>query len=302
MTKPTTSRSDAPLGVADASAGEELAGDIVADGQAVTQPRRTRVWRRGLPALLAVAIFLAIWQVVVWTGWKPDYLLPGPLTVLGELVRLASEPSFWEALGRTLTRAVIGFALALVIGTAIGLATARSRLLRSAIGSLVTGLQTMPSVVWFPLAILLMGLGEQAIMFVVVLGAAPSIANGVLTGVDQVPPAYHKLGDVLGAHGWTLYRHIIIPAALPSYVAGLSQGWAFAWRSLMAGELLVVIPGAIALGNRLSYAQEFGDATGLMAYMIVILIVGMLADTAFGALARRIRRRRGLATPAETRA
>ncbi len=151
----------------------------------------------------------------------------------------------------------------------------------------------MPSVVWFPLAILLLGLGEQAIMFVVVLGAAPSIANGVLTGVDQVPPAYHKLGDVLGAKGWTLYRHIIIPAALPSYVAGLSQGWAFAWRSLMAGELLVVIPGAIALGNRLSYAQEFGDATGLMAYMIVILIVGMLADTAFSAMSRRIRRRRG---------
>lgn len=295
MTRPTTSRSEAD----DVTDPLEVVDDAAADSPAerTTAPR----WRRALPILMATGIFLALWQVVVWTGWKPDYLLPGPLTVLGELVRLASEPSFWEALGRTLTRAVIGFALALVIGTAIGLATARSRLLRSAIGSLVTGLQTMPSVVWFPLAILLMGLGEQAIMFVVVLGAAPSIANGVLTGVDQVPPAYHKLGDVLGAHGWTLYRHIIIPAALPSYVAGLSQGWAFAWRSLMAGELLVVIPGAIALGNRLSYAQEFGDATGLMAYMIVILIVGMLADTAFGALARRIRRRRGLATPAELR-
>ncbi|MHA6523486.1 ABC transporter permease [Tessaracoccus sp. G1721] len=293
MTRPTTSRSETdvtdPLEVADDAAVESPA-------ERAGTPR----WRRALPILLATGIFLTLWQVVVWTGWKPDYLLPGPVAVLGELGRLASEGSFWEALGRTLTRAVAGFALALIIGTAIGLATARSRLLRSAIGSLVTGLQTMPSVVWFPLAILLMGLGEQAIMFVVVLGAAPSIANGVLTGVDQVPPAYHKLGDVLGAHGWTLYRHIIVPAALPSYVAGLSQGWAFAWRSLMAGELLVVIPGAIALGNRLSYAQEFGDATGLMAYMIVILIVGMLADTGFSALARRIRRRRGLATPAES--
>ncbi|MBB1511181.1 ABC transporter permease [Tessaracoccus sp. MC1627] len=294
MTRPTTSRSDSP-----ATDPLEPIDDAAAD--ATVERKALPRWRRALPILLATLFFLAVWQVVVWAGWKPDYLLPGPLVVLGELARLSADPEFWQALGRTLTRAVLGFALALAIGTAIGLATARSRLLRSAIGSLVTGLQTMPSVVWFPLAILLLGLGEQAIMFVVVLGAAPSIANGVLTGVDQVPPAYHKLGDVLGAHGWTLYRHIIIPAALPSYVAGLSQGWAFAWRSLMAGELLVVIPGSLALGNRLSSAQEFGDATGLMAYMIVILIVGMLADTAFTAMSRRIRRRRGLATPSESR-
>ena len=296
MTKPITSRSDdATL----APAGPVLDDSVLAESSDTTASPRSPWWRRGLPIVIAIALFLTVWQVVVWSGWKPDYLLPGPVAVLGELGRLASELTFWQALGRTLTRAVAGFGLAVGIGTVIGLAAARSRLLRSAIGSLVTGLQTMPSVVWFPLAILLLGLGEQAIMFVVVLGAAPSIANGVLTGVDQVPPAYHKLGDVLGAHGWTLYRHIVIPAALPSYVGGLNQGWAFAWRSLMEGELLVIIPGSIALGNRLSAAQEFGDSTGLMAYMIVILIVGMLADTAFSALARRIRARRGLATPAE---
>jgi len=112
--------------------------------------------------------------------------------------------------------------------------------------------------------------------------------------IDQVPPAYFKLGRVLGAHGWRLYRFIVIPAALPSYVGGLNQGWAFAWRSLMAGELLVLIPGAVALGNRLAFAQEFGDAAGLLAYMLVILVVGMLADAGFGAVATRIRRRRGL--------
>lgn len=295
MTKPTTSRSDV-----DAVKAESVILDDSAAVEATTSPRGGW-WRRGLPPLLAVLIFLTIWQVVVWSGWKPDYLLPGPTVVLGELGRLSSEPAFWQALGRTLSRAVTGFALAIAIGTVIGLAAARWRLLRAAIGSLVTGLQTMPSVVWFPLAILLLGLGEPAIMFVVVLGAAPSIANGVLTGVDQVPPAYHRLGTVLGAHGWTLYRHIVIPAALPSYVGGLNQGWAFAWRSLMAGELLVIIPGALALGNRLSSAQEFGDSTGLLAYMIVILIVGMVADTGFSALARRIRRRRGLVTPTARR-
>lgn len=294
MTKPITSRSDDAL----VEASPILDDSAVVDA---SLPTRGAWWRRALPPLLAVLIFLAIWQVVVWSGWKPDYLLPGPVVVLSELASFGSDPEFWQALGRTLSRAVTGFALAIAIGTVIGLAAARWRLLRAAIGSLVTGLQTMPSVVWFPLAILLLGLGEQAIMFVVVLGAAPSIANGVLTGVDQVPPAYHKLGDVLGAHGWTLYRHIVIPAALPAYVGGLNQGWAFAWRSLMAGELLVIIPGALALGNRLASAQEFGDSTGLLAYMIVILMIGMLADTGFSTLARRIRVRRGLATPAETR-
>lgn len=260
-----------------------------------TGTRQAPWWRRELvPMLLAAAILLAVWQVIVWLRLRPEYLLPGPVTVFGELGRTLVDPEFWPALGRTLSRAVVGFGLAVLIGTAIGLASARFKLLRSAIGSLITGLQTMPSVVWFPLAILLLGLGEQAITFVVVLGAAPSVANGVLTGVDQVPPAYFRLGQVLGAQGWTLYRHIVIPAALPAYVGGLNQGWAFAWRSLMAGELLVVIPGAIALGNRLAFAQEFGDAAGLMAGMVVILIIGMTADAVFGALARRIRARRGL--------
>lgn len=283
MTTPTTSRSE------DA--------ELVADEVTVVRERGGRSrWARGpVPVLLAVVIFLAVWQVVVWTGWRPQYLLPGPVAVIGELGQLATEPMFWQALARTLLRAVVGFALAVGIGTIIGLAAARSELLRAAIGSLVTGLQTMPSVVWFPLAILLLGLGEQAILFVVILGAAPSVANGVLSGVDHVPPAYFRLGKVLGADGWRLYRFIVIPAALPAYVSGLNQGWAFAWRSLMAGELLVVIPGAVALGNRLAFAQEFGDATGLLAYMLVILVVGMLADTAFSAISRNLRRRRGLA-------
>lgn len=278
MTNPTTSTSERePVSVA------------------ASLPKLGRWARRSLaPAGLAVLLFVGVWQAVVLSGWRPDYLLPGPATVWSALGEISAAAEFWQSLGRTLTRAVTGFGLAVAIGTLIGLAVARSKLLRAAIGSLVTGLQTMPSVVWFPLAILLLGLGEQAIMFVVVLGAAPSIANGVLTGVDQVPPAYFRLGHVLGAQGWNLYRFIVIPAALPSYVGGLNQGWAFAWRSLMAGELLVVIPGAVGLGNRLAFAQEFGDAAGLLAYMIVILVVGMLADLAFSALSRHIRRRRGL--------
>jgi NitT/TauT family transport system permease protein len=254
-----------------------------------------RIWRGAWPKLIAVGLFVAIWQVVVLTGWRPEFALPGPLTVLHSLADIVGTEKFWQSLTTTLTRAVVGFAAAIAIGTALGLAVSRSRVLRSGVGSLITGLQTMPSIVWFPLAILLFQLSEQAITFVVVLGAAPSIANGIISGIDHVPPAFTRLGTVLGARGWSLYRHVVVPAALPSYVAGLNQGWAFAWRSLMAGELLVVIPGATSLGSRLQYAQEFANAADLIAYMLVILVIGMLADWVFSSASRRMRARRGLA-------
>ena len=121
---------------------------------------------------------------------------------------------------------------------------------------MVTGLQTMPTIAWFPLAIMLFGLNETAILFVVVLGAGPAIANGVISGVDHIPPLQLRAGRVLGARGLTLYRHVIIPGSLPGYVAGLKQGWAFAWRSLLAGELLVIIAKKPSLGVRLELAHQ----------------------------------------------
>jgi len=170
----------------------------------------------------------------------------------------------------------------------------RSRILRTALGSFITGLQTMPSIAWFPLAIVLFQLSEKAIFFVVVLGAAPSIANGVISGVDFVPPVLVRAGRNLGARGLSLYRYVIGPASLPAIVAGLKQGWAFAWRSLMAGELLVVIPGAPAIGSNLQHARENTDYPGLISHMIVILIIGIIVDALFNVANNRIRRRWGL--------
>jgi ABC-type nitrate/sulfonate/bicarbonate transport system ATPase subunit/ABC-type nitrate/sulfonate/bicarbonate transport system permease component len=266
--------------------------DPTAGGAAVRAS--SRVWRALWPKLIAVGLFVALWQALVTSGWREEFVLPGPATVAAALADIVPTDEFWTSLLKTLTRAGVGFATAIVIGTALGIMVSRSRLLRTAVGSLITGLQTMPSIVWFPLAILLFQLSESAITFVVVLGAAPSIANGIISGIDHVPPAFTRLGRVLGANGFSLYRHIVIPAALPSYVAGLNQGWAFAWRSLMAGELLVVIPGATSLGSRLAYSQEFANAPHLLAYMVVILIIGMGADWVFSTAARRMRTRRGL--------
>jgi sulfonate transport system permease protein len=256
--------------------------------------RGARLWAGTWPKLLAIAIFLAFWQIVVWTKWRPDYILPGPVPVFRQLGHDVATLDLWRAVGTTMQRGVFGFALATAVGLALGLAVARSRILRSAIGSMITALQTMPSIAWFPLAILLFQLTESAIVFVIVLGAAPSIANGVIAGVDYVPPLLLRVGRNVGARGIALYRHVIAPAALPWIVAGLKQGWAFAWRSLMAGELLVIIADKPSLGVRLQFAREFARASDMIATMIVILVIGLLVDLAFTSADRRLRARWGV--------
>ncbi|GAB3954064.1 hypothetical protein GCM10027614_60520 [Micromonospora vulcania] len=256
--------------------------------------RATRIWAATWPKLAALAIAILAWQIVVWSGWKPPYSLPGPLTVGRELVAQAQGPQLWEGLLTTLRRAAVGYVFSVAVGLLLGLAVARSTVLRAAIGSMITALQTMPSIAWFPLAILLFELSEKAIFFVVVLGAAPSIANGVISGVDYVPPLLLRAGRNLGARGINLYRYVIAPAALPAIVAGLKQGWAFSWRSLMAGELIVVGISQTSLGAQLTYSRELSDAPWLLSTMIVILVLGLVVDAAFGAADKAIRRRWGV--------
>jgi NitT/TauT family transport system permease protein len=257
--------------------------------------RARRIWLATWPKLAAIALALFVWQVVVWTGWRKEYVLPSPPTVFKELGSLIADGTVLEAVGTTMRRALVGYALALVIGGIIGAVVVSSKIARSAVGSLITGLQTMPSIAWFPLAILLFQLTEGAITFVVVLGAAPSIANGLITGVDHVPPILLKAGRTIGARRFGLLRYVVLPAAMPSFVGGVKQGWAFAWRSLLAGELLVTF-GVVSIGSQLDAFREQSDAAGLLAIMIVILVIGIVVDAAaFGTLDRWVRRRHGLA-------
>lgn len=261
--------------------------------------RASRIWAATWPKLGAVALALLLWQLVVWSGWKPDYLLPGPLAVFGSLFDNFGD--YVAAALVTLQRAAIGFGVAVVIGTLIGALVVRSRVLRSAVGSMITGLMTMPSIAWFPAAIVLFGLKESAILFVIVIGAAPSVANGFIAGVDNTPPILVRAARMLGAKGWSSFRHVVLPAALPTYIGGLKQGWAFAWRSLLAGELLVQIAGKESLGRDLDTARQFADYKALYATMIVILVIGIVVDSLiFGQLERRIRRRYGLIDAAAT--
>jgi NitT/TauT family transport system permease protein len=256
-----------------------------------------RIWGAVWPKLLAIAIVIGVWELIHLSGWKQD-ILPGPAAVFADLWAQLHHILLWQAIGTTLRRAVIGFGLAVIIGVIIGALVSRIRPLRAAAGSMITALQTMPSIAWFPFAIILFGTTTAAILFVIVLGAAPSIANGLIAGVDYTPPLLLRAGKTMGLSRIALYRHLILPASLPSFVAGLKQGWAFAWRSLMAGELLVIILGQPSIGVLLSTDQDQADMTGAISIMIVILVLGIAVDMIFTRTDAIIRRRRGMLDPA----
>jgi NitT/TauT family transport system permease protein len=252
--------------------------------------RARRIWSSTWPKIAAVALALALWQLVYWSGWRSEFILPSPVTVLGTFFERFDE--LFAAALLTLKRAVLGFGISILLGTAIGAAVATVPVLRAAVGSMLTGLQTMPSIAWFPAALVLFKLSDGAILFVVVIGATPSIANGLLAGFDTIPPIMLRTGRVLGASGFATLRHVILPASLPSFVAGLKQGWAFAWRSLLAGELLVLLPGTKSLGQQLAGAQELSQYDYMYAIMIMILVIGVMIDSLFFATAERAIRKR----------
>jgi sulfonate transport system permease protein len=253
----------------------------------------TRAWGGLWPVLLAIAIVLVIWQLVHLSGWKKA-IFPGPGATLSNLWHQLGTGLLWHAIATTAERALLGFGLAVLIGAVVGALVSRIKPLRAAVGSLITGLQTLPSIAWFPFAIILFGISTQAILFVIILGAAPSVANGLIAGVDYTPPLLLKAGATMGLRRVSLYRHLILPASLPAFVAGLKQGWAFAWRSLMAGELLVIIANQPSLGVLLSTDQDQSDMESAVAIIIVILVIGVIVDQLFGVADRGIRRRWGL--------
>lgn len=277
----------------------ELAAKLDITEPSALTPSRPRIridglWASVWPKLAAAGLAIAAWQLVVWSGWKPDYVLPGPLPVFERLASDLRSGDFDLGVAITLRRAILGFAIAVAIGSAAGILVARVRVLRKAVGSAILGLQSMPSIAWFPPAVLLFGLNETAIFFVVILGAAPAIAGGLLSGVDHVQPLLIRVGRVMGARGLSLYRHVVLPAALPAFLGGLKQGWAFAWRSLMAGEIIGIVGHQLSIGQQIQYARDFTDAEQLYAILVVVFVIGVVIDGLFGFFDREIRQRWGL--------
>jgi NitT/TauT family transport system permease protein len=271
--------------------------EALAAGPSLKGRLAAKFWAGTWPKVLAVVIVLALWQLVYlydWHGSSSNGIFKGPVQTLPVLWNELQHATLWDAIGTTLQRALVGYTAAVVIGSLVGAVVSRIKPLRAAVGSIITGLQTMPSIAWFPFAIIFFGLSDATILFVIILGAAPSIANGLIAGVDYTPPLLLRAGKVLGLKRIALYRHLILPASLPSFVAGMKQGWAFAWRSLMAGELLVTIPGHFSLGRLLSTNQDQLDMAGAISVMIVILTIGILVDMGFNQVNGVIRRRWGL--------
>lgn len=256
--------------------------------------RTSRLRRSVLPPVLALAVLLLVWQLLVWAQVRPSYVLPGPVDV-AESLRLRG-PDAWRAARTSIERGVIGFVVAVLLGTPLGLLVARVRAVRVAVGPLITGLQVLPSVAWVPAGIIWFGLSDATVYFVVLMGAVPSIINGLVAGVDQVPPLFRRVGHVLGAGRWGMVRHVILPAAFPGYLAGLKQGWAFSWRSLMAAEIIAV-GGHIrfGLGALLQQGRELADMSLVVLAILLILVVGIAVELlVFAPLERRVLRSRGL--------
>ncbi|MGD0392926.1 MAG: ABC transporter permease subunit [Acidimicrobiales bacterium] len=270
--------------------------DALEAEQSTTARLSERLWRATWPKLIAFGLILLVWQVAVWVHWKP-YILVSPATATRQLWELLGTSSFWQACWATAQQAVIGYALVVVIGGVVGTAVARLRVLRAGVGSLITGMQTMPSVLWYPLGVMVFGVNWKAIILMMVLGAAPAVANGFISGIDQVPPALVRAGRILGARGLALERHVVLPAAFPSVLGGLKQGWAFAWHALMAGEFLILVT-PLSLGGRIVNADTQADYGVVVAMMIVIIFIGIVVDYGFTGINRTVLRRYGLLDPA----
>ena len=260
------------------------------------QSRLRKAWSATWPPLVALVLLVGIWQLVYWSGIKESYVLPSPADVWGSLRDTASSGDLAEGVYNSLRRGGLGFLASLAIGTPLGLVIARVRAVRRAIGPLISGLQSLPSVAWVPAAIIWFGISDATIYAVVLLGAIPSIANGMVSGIDQIPPLYQRVGRVLGARGLNTARFVLLPAAMPGYVGGLRQGWAFSWRSLMAAELIARSPElGLGLGQLLDQGRQLSDMSMVFSGILTILVVGIAVELCvFAPVERRVLRRRGL--------
>ncbi|MFW6692448.1 ABC transporter permease [Streptomyces sp. MAR4 CNX-425] len=270
--------------------------DAVGTRAAARAPLGRALLQRVLPPIVAIALVLAGWQLLYVLEVKPDYQLPGPAQVWDAAADQWYEGTLFGTIWTSLSRGALGFLLAIALGTPLGLVVAKVPFVRAAIGPILTGLQSLPSVAWVPAAIIWFGLTPSMIYAVVLLGAVPSIANGLVSGIGQIPPLYLRAGRVLGATGLHGVRHVLLPAALPGYLAGLKQGWAFSWRSLMAAEIIATSPDlGVGLGQLLETGRGYQDMALVLNAILLILVVGVAIELlVFGPLERRVLRNRGL--------
>ncbi|MER6981807.1 ABC transporter permease [Streptomyces carpinensis] len=282
--------------------GAELAGveaglDALEATESDRTPFRQTFVHKILPPITAVVVVLVLWQALITFKVVDDPTkLPSPADVGGEFKDAWLQGTLLGFIWTSVSRGLLGFLFALAIGTPLGLLVARVKFVRAAIGPILSGLQSLPSVAWVPPAVIWLGLDNSMMYAVILLGAVPSIANGLVSGIDQVPPLFLRAGRTMGATGVRGAWHIVLPAALPGYLAGLKQGWAFSWRSLMAAEIIASSPDlGIGLGALLENGRNASSMSMVFQAIILILFVGIAIDLLiFSPLERWVLRSRGL--------
>ncbi|MEU9245793.1 ABC transporter permease [Streptomyces sp. NPDC048385] len=277
-------------------AGLEAGLDALDSVRSGRTPLRETLMRKVLPPVTAVVLVLAGWQLLVWANVAPDYKLPAPADVWGEVRAAWLQGTLVGYIWTSVSRGLLGFLLALAIGTPLGLLVARVAFVRAAVGPVLSGLQSLPSVAWVPPAVIWLGLDDSMMYAVILLGAVPSIANGLVAGIDQIPPLFLRAGRTMGATGLRGAWHIVMPGALPGYLAGLKQGWAFSWRSLMAAEIIASSPDlGVGLGQLLENGRNNSSMPQVFLAIFLILLVGVAIDLLiFSPLERWVLRGRGL--------
>ncbi|MEV4919310.1 ABC transporter permease [Streptomyces tirandamycinicus] len=277
-------------------AGLEAGLDALDAVEVRRTPVREVLLKKAVPPIVAVALVLAVWQILVSAQVTTEDKLPAPSAVWAGVSDMWLQGTLFDVIWTSVSRGLFGFLLALAIGTPLGLLVARVAFVRAAIGPILSGLQSLPSVAWVPPAVIWLGLNDSMMYAVILLGAVPSIANGLVSGVTQVPPLFLRAGRTLGATGLKGTWHIVMPAALPGYLGGLKQGWAFSWRSLMAAEIIASSPDlGLGLGQLLENGRNNIDMPGVFLAIVLILIVGVAVDLlVFSPLERWVLRSRGL--------
>ena len=224
------------------------------------------------------ALCILVWHIIVRAGVWPRVMLPSPKHVAWYLYGGVMDGTLTEATRVTVQRLLIGYAIGLLGGLPLGMLTARSWLMRDTLGLLALGLQTLPSICWVPLALLWFGQSEMAMQFVVIMGTIWSVLLATATGMRSVPPIYVRAARTMGSRGLHTWFRVILPASFPFIVSGMKQGWAFAWRSLMAAEIYVTILTGFGLGHLLHYGRELNAMDQVIGIILVIIVIGLLAD------------------------
>lgn len=260
--------------------------------QIMTSNKHGWIWQAGVYLLL-----LAAWQLLYWAGtelfswWKP-YAMPNPVGVFLRFTELLRDGTLMRAALYSFVRAVAGFLMAVAIGIVAGGLIGSFELLGRSLRPLILGIQSLPSICWVPFAILWFGLNENAILFVVVMGSAFSIATAVESGIRNVNPLYIKVAKTMGAGKRDLFLRVVFPAGIPAFLSGLRQGWSFAWRALMSAE---VMSASVGLGYTLMLGRDLADINQVMLVMLAIVLIGILVDKlVFSYIERRVLEKRGL--------